>query len=989
MSRLTALHIPFVSGHNDAVDPRVMPDGVFTDIRNGRLRKSGSLTVRGGWRPVDMTDMATANDFVVHDLYSFRGSLVALGTLGASAAQYLGTKVDSSSTRPWRVYTDATIRPATQVRYVGNLADMSQDAWSVSCALTSDGVYGCAIYQYSVGGLSETVTRVFKTANDETVAQFNDAEGYAKVFSLGSTFGRVRLETTNLRYATLNPTDTSPTFATVATLEAGITAGSPFDVAVARETTPTHLHTVVTMGGAVTYRRYDVSTGVQSGADKTVAAANVTSFPSIACNDVSARVLTKSDVGDVLSLLTFASTGVYTTTSGPTALFSSEAIDSSRFCVGLDNSLTYVAAQRDSNPDVYTAVYDSSHTLLDTATYRSCWVTSGWVFSNPYAGIGLAREADHDRGSLATFCYTDATGPWLWTQPGTASSGISNELTGTPGRVAAPGQNLLGDVLSSGYGFVSTWTTFSTIFFRLNVTERRPAAAFADTLYLSGGVLTQWSGNDTVENGMAAPVIRSLVQGTTGSLTVLGTYSYRAVLTWFDEIRGVHRSVVSLAENVTLTGANDSVEVSVDVPKTLRRNSNVGSNPTLTIFRTESGPGELFYQIYFDVVSPTEDTFTFTDTLADASILTAARIYTEGEFGAVSGVLDIAPPRPSAHIATMRDRIVLGSAGSSYQVSQTLLPEEPIAFAEPGVSGPAALSYFDSVEGRLTTVTTLDDTIVLGTRDGIFLAGGEGPNLAGIGSFQSPARLPSDVGIYSEVSVIETSEGLWFLGSEGKLYLLPRGGGVPTFAGEAVQDRFVGNVVGAARETVDAIVAWAVDDGTLIVHDIDHGYWMGDDLPFTPVALITHEGRMFAAADDGVVWEYSGATYGDGTGGSDDVVLQATTGQIQVFGMTGQGRIASIEVLGEIIGSGSILSLEISYDDAVSWTSLGSYSLLGTEGDTFQRQFYPANQRGGRFRLRLTAEPAASSVESCRLTGFTVYYRTASGPSRLPSASRN
>lgn len=986
MSRLTALHVPFVSGHNDAIDARVMPDGVFRTVQNGRLLKAGSLALRRGWRPLTMTEMATANEFVAHDLYSYGQSLVAIGTLGASANQRLATYVESSATRPWRAYTDAPVPPVTNVRAITSLPDMSMDAWSTAYALTSDGQYGLAMYQAADSGPADAVFRVFRVDTDQTVAFITDGSGIASVFSLGSMFGRVRLQGTNLVYSTLDPSETSPAFTTVATLLAGVTSDSPFAVAVARESAPSHLHTVVVDGGAATYRRFSASTGVISGVAKTVAASDVTQYPAVASDDVTVRVLTKADTGDVLSLLTFDATGAYTTIAGPTALFSSDPITASLFCIGIESDLSYIAAQYSDADDVLVEVYTSTHTLVESAAYRSSFLSSGWIFSTPYAGIGLARFTQQSDENAA-FCYTDRTGPWLWSQYGTASISSNHGLTGTPSRVAAPAQ-ADGKVLTGGYAY-GTFVYPFTLLFDLGSTARRPGVAFGNTLYISGGVLTQWSGNDMVENGIPAPVIQTLT-GTNGAGTMgLGTYSYRAVVTWFDERRGLHRSVVSSAVDVTLTGVQDTVEATVNVAATMRRNANVGSNPTVTLFRTEEGPGELFYRSAFAVADVTEDSVTLTDVLADASILTEPRLYTEGEFGAVSGVLDIAPPRASAYAAAMRDRIVLGSAGPAYQVSQTLLPEEPVAFAEPGVSGPVALSYFDSVEDDLTAVATLDDTIVLGTSDAVYVAGGEGPNLAGVGSFQSPARLPSDVGVYDWRSVIETSEGLWFLGAEGKLYLLPRGGGVPQYAGEAVQDRFTGTVVGCARETEDDTVAWAVAGASpvLVVHEVNGG-WFSDPLPFTPVSLITHQGSMYAVADDGVVWAYGLAgVYGDGALGDTAAVLQADTGHIQVFSQTGQGRIGAIDVLGEFQNP-SAVAVAISYDDGVTWTALGSFDITGTAGDTFERQFYPARQRNGRFRLRLTMTPDAAQTEGCRLTGFTVYYRTASGPTRLPSASR-
>lgn len=986
MSRLTALHIPFVSGHNDSADPRVLPDGVFASVTNGRLRKSGSLALRRGWRPLTMTESATANEFVAHDIYSYGSSLVALGTLGAAATQRLATYVASAALRPWHAYQDAAVPPATRVTSVGNIADHAKDAWSSAYALTSDGVYGCAMYQHSDGGPTQAVFRIFLTATDKTVAEIVDGAGIAKVFSIGSQFGRVRLEGANLVYASMNPADPNPTFVTRFTLLTGVASNAPFDVAY----TLGHIHTVVVQSGAATYRRF-TDAGLISGVAKTVASADVTAYPAMATDGTSVTVLTKANTGNVLSRLTFQATGTYSTLAGPTALYSSIAVFSSRFCVGIDQGLAYCAAQANAANDVLVEVFTTSGSLVESAVYRSSVLVCGWVFATPYAGIGIAHETKGGTGENGVFAYTDSRGPWLYGQFGTACASPDDTINATPSRVVVPGQaSSTRDVLVGGFNFLGTFVYPFTLMFRLRDTARRPGVVLGDSLYLSGGVLTQWSGADLVENGMIAPTVRSVTNTAGSGSMASGTYSYRAVVTWFDEARGLHRSVVSSPRNAALSGGDNTCTVVVDAAKTLRRNSNLGANPTVVLFRTEAGPGELFYQVGFRIVDLTNDGVTFTDTQADSAILSKPRLYTEGEFGAVSGVLDIAPSRPSAYAAAMRDRLVLGAWGSVYQVSQTLLPEEPVAFAEPGVSGPVALSYFDSVEGDLTGVATLDDTIVLGTADAIYVAGGEGPNLAGVGEFQSPARLPSDVGFYDWRSIIETSEGLWFLGDVDKLYLLPRGGGVPAFQGEAVQDRFTGPVVGCARETEDAIVAWAVAGAApaLVVHDVVHGHWFSDPLPFTPVALGTHQGRMYAVASTGVIWTYDATAYGDGTIGDTPVVLRAETGHIQVFGQAGQGRIAAIDVVGEAHHPATIAA-DISYDDGVTWTSLGSHVIsVNVTGETFQRQFYPSRQRGGRFRLRVTMTPEFAQTEGCRLTGFTVWYRGASGPTRLASASR-
>jgi len=437
----------------------------------------------------------------------------------------------------------------------------------------------------------------------------------------------------------------------------------------------------------------------------------------------------------------------------------------------------------------------------------------------------------------------------------------------------------------------------------------------------------------------------------------------------------------------TTTGANDTVTATISIPKTLRRDPGGVFDPVVELYRTEAGPGELFYLTSSTVVD-SDDATDVVDISPDATIIDSRRLYTEGEFGAISGCLDITPPDPCNFVAAMRDRLVLGGGGATYQVSQTALPEEPVCFTQPGVSGPIALSYQDSVEGQIAGVATLDDTIIVGTDTNIFVAGGDGPNLAGVGEFQSPARLPSDVGFYNPDSLVEDAAGLWFLGDSDKLYLLGRGQGSPEFAGESVQDRFVGDVVGAGRDLVDGVTAWAVDEGTVVVHHTGEGQWLTDQLPFNPTVFLSHLGQFYAVDDAGTVWEHHATSYGDAASGATAVVLVAETGDVQGFGLAGWGRLACIELLGEFQAAASVLC-EISYDSGTTWTSLGAHAVTGLSADqAFQRQWYPANQRGGKFRVRFTMTPTSTTTEGCRLAGFSLFYTERGGQTRLDSAKR-
>lgn len=995
MSRLRSVTVPFVQGQDDRVDPKLLPDGTFSRVRNGRLRQAGELSLRRGWRPVAMAGASDEGASIgdigdAQDLYSTGDSLVALAR--RNDALLLATKTDGSVTRPWTIRAASPVPPATHVRATGNVADVDGNVLRASAAVTSDGVWGAVLVQSS----TQTVFRVFRLETDETLFynEISPGADVRKVVSMGSTFGIVRNTGTALTLTSYDPANPQSSLVLVGTLET-VTA-SHFDVAVAHETTPAALHVVTTEAAAVVYRQYTFA-GAQTGSDKTVVASGARSAY-LATDDVTAHCVYQASATGELSLLSFAATGAFTTSAGPTALDAGVDIENDVYAVGY-NGKVWVAAQLDTGGDsrVY-HVNATTHAIVTNTTHASTLLSGGWVAVGDVAGFGAVRGSQNESTGQDQV-FLDNACPWF-------SAGFRLGVQPPSGATPyAPGVSPSGDVVcffgrTSETTVVVPLAVFPTVVRSRQVTARafrvldggrRQGAVFGGVLYLSGGALVQYDGGVLTDNGIHRPVIDTVAESNSTGTIANGDYNYRAVVVWTDAGGRIHRSVVSDEFSFTTTGANDTVAVTVHLPKTLRRTSDSLFDPVIELYRTEAGPGELFYLVA-SVTADSDDATDVIDTLPDASIIDNKRLYTEGEFGTISGALDVTPPDPSSFVAALRDRVVLGGGGAAYQFSQTVLPEEPVCFTQPGVSGPVALAYQDSVEGRLTGVATLDDTVVLGTASALFVSGGEGPNLAGVGEFASPARLPGDVGIYDARSLVEDAAGLWFLGDADKLYLLPRGQGTPSFAGEPVQDRLTDDVVGAGRDVQDDVTAWAVADGTLVLRHGVGGQWLTDDLPFDPVALVSHRGRLYAVDDAGDVWEQAEAgTYGDAASGATAVALVVETGDVAAFGSVGGwGRLAGVEILGEFQTAAELLC-EISYDSGKTYSSLGTHAVSGgglAAGDAFTRQWYPANQRGGKFRLRFTMTPTSTTTEGCRLAGFVLYYTQRNGPSRLDSAKR-
>lgn len=983
MSRLRALSIPFVQGQNDAVAREVLPDGALARLRNGRFTKAGELALRRGWRPVDM-ESTTGVELVVRDLYSYGGSLVGLAQLGGATG--LAVAQDPDGSRPWFLVRNR-LSPALDVRPVGGMPKLSGSALRVSQALTPDGTTGVLFQQRASASLAQY--RMFKYATDETVAyaSASNQDRPRKIVSGDNdNFASVDNSGTALRYQFLNVA--TGALSTVATLvTATVTA---FDVATARETAPAALHVAWIEAGDVFYGQFNLTTGAQIGSTEPIYAGGDAVHVALATDDVTVHVAYQYDVAAFVGpvdLLSFSAVSPFGSDVGPTALFGGADVVEAKFDVaavpGDGAGFCAVVGQEGvfgSDDNIFFSRLNAAHTETLTGgmhTRSGATLSGGLVVVDDQVAFGYSRDF--------AVVYGDQAQVWFVLH----GEGDDGGTGANQAPLYAPGQAPGGLVLVAGQSDELQPVPRA---FTVDPTRRRQGVSFNGDLYVTGGALGRFAGVAVMEAGLLAPVeISATPSNGAGFLTPSSDYKYRAMLRWRDSRGAVYEGEVSLETDVTTGASDDTVTLRYAVPPSLTRSTDILGPAVLEVYRTEAGPGELFYLTATADVPTSTDLVTVVDLSSDATLLDEQRLYTEGEHGATSGRLDNVIPRPASYIGATRDRLVLGSAGLEYQVSQLALPSEPVGFTDPGVSGPIALVYFDQANESLTSVATLDDSVLAGTARLLYTFTGDGPNFAGIGEFPSPARLPTNVGVYDWRSVVETGDGLWFLGDANKLYALPRGEASPSWVGEAVQGLLTDDVVGAAVDVVDHVAAWAVADTEtprLAVRDLQLGAWSEDELPFVPASLVAHDGLFWAVDADGTVWRQTSDAYGDDDAGAEAVALQAETGDVQVFGLAGQGRLAVIEVEG-VFQTAAALLCEISYDQGLTWTALGTHTVTGlSAGEVFQRQWYPARQRGGKFRVRLTMTPSSTTAEGCRLTGFTVFHTVRGGPSRLSSNKR-
>jgi hypothetical protein len=797
-----------------------------------------------------------------------------------------------------------------------------------------------------------------------------------KVIAMNNTFGLLESTGAALTLFELNPASTTGVvLVNLATVVAAAVVA--FDAATSIHTTATHVHVVYQVGTALTYVKVTISSGAVSGTKVVLAAGG--SGPAIASNDTIVHVgYIEATDG---KLLTFSATTPFTTSAGPTTLNPTFPISHLSIAIGGTSIFVGSNAPNITGPAhiAFLNVLSANHVSNVSTRYDAYTMVSGVVAKDGTGGFGFTRRMN--TGGVSG--YTGISRHWFQGEVGNCDVPFGQD------EVYGVGQNAAGDmlvILSRDPGTTTAQTTVRKMKFMS--TARRRSAVFGDALYITGGSgVDQWVGG-LCENGIVEPIITQLVAANSTGVLALGAYSYLATIEWTDELQRLHRSVVSPIFNITLVGVEDTVTATIVVPKSLRRNPNVVSNPIVKLFRTEVGPGELFYLVGIGQVPTLTDTVTIIDTQADATIIDNERPYTEGEFGAVSGVLDIAVPSPGDFVAATRRRLVLGSMDSTYQISQTTLPNEPVCFTQIGVSGPVAFSYFDQVREHITGFVALDDMMIVGTKTKLYAQGGAGPNLAGTGEFDAPAMLSTDVGFFNANSILETAEGIWFQGSATGMYLLPRGSGTPVLDNAQQVTLAGGTIVGCGYNASDNVAAWALSSGLVLIRDLGSKQWFHDDLPFFPVAFMGHLGSFYAIDTFGDVWEQDGTLFGDIAAGASAPILRVNMGAVQPFGLAGTGRVPTIEVTGEFQAA-CTLTLNISYDDGATFPYSSSHTITGlATGATFRKQWYPNNQRGGRFMFRVTMTPTVSTTEGCRLTGCTVYLAKPGGPSRLASAHR-
>lgn len=543
---------------------------------------------------------------------------------------------------------------------------------------------------------------------------------------------------------------------------------------------------------------------------------------------------------------------------------------------------------------------------------------------------------------------------------------------GTGYGFAAPIPNVLrwasGSGLTATYGF--DLVGFRSIYESVAMAARDSVVA-GRVLQFSGGSLFEFGGEPEETDFSNFPVIQSATPGVGGALSP-GTYLYKAVYEWIDAQGRRHRSAPSDPVSVVM-GANNSVTLVMkpliaDAHFQAASGSIAGRGVVLHLYRT------LVNQSTYRRCTPNTGapagsvigaaTVSYTDLISDTLIAINELLYTEG------GVADNILCPPHAFQCVCSGRVWVGGQldATVITASKLLVDGEPTQFTD--------LDQFSVfLPQKCTGLASIDGTVVAFSREKIYFVTGDGPNDQGVGSFNPPTELPTDVGCVDWRSVVETSLGVFFLSKRG-IYLLPRGFNTPLFVGAEVAQTLasfpkivsacvvsipspIGGSSAALGEITVRFVVGQNDTPSataVLVYDLRTGGWSVDEQGSGPLLSGTWSDAFITSRlSGGVLALHSESAANIGAGDFQGFFFSSEigTGDIRPFGIAGYGAFKSVVLMGEFRASCK-LNVLVSVD--------------GVSGDTFTFTVTSADAADGNVYFDVTPKIAKGS--SLRLTCY-------------------
>lgn len=825
----SVLNLQFLKGLRTNTDPRLQLEGELTQLTNGQVSLLGAISKRPGYEALTRSTSDGATMSLGRGLAIF----------GDELATFDGEKVYAYSPALLKWINRGKARSVITSAETIIRNDGYQQLYPDSA--TNNG-YECHAWQDERGGVRYTLidatTRTRLVADTEVTATGERP----KVLALGNYILILYRLSDSVRFRAIDTVTSPLTLGSQTSIATSIQADPEFDACVTSASGTTKAFVVYEGASGSTIATRTITTALVVSSATTVSTPGGLSalciFPGLTGNNNACWIgRTEGSVVEIHSV-NFSNAVNLTNRTLETVA------DVYRLC-GYADATTGVATylyEVAGSDNHFTNIRKNTVTTTGTVGSASVFARSVGLVSKPFRHstsdtwyVGCAHHSsqqstifvlDEDGGVAVKAAYQTAGG--------LASAHVCTSVLEPSSGVFTFDHSAKGKELSEGELFFSR---LGVRRLQLDFTSHNGFVNVAtdNQLVTVGGVVQSYDRNSFVElNYHLYPENISATASTAdGELTLEATYQYRVIFVWTDAAGNVHESRPSTPVEITLTGSENTVELTIPTLRLTSKSSGV----RIDVYRTQNG-GTVFRKVSSTADplynEPTADTVTFVDEVSDATLDSAQLLYTEGERA------NLAPPAAGL-ITSWKNRLFLGNleTGNELWFTKLLTPGIAAEFCE----DTAFRVPVNSQGGAMTDLAPLDDALIIFRERAIYGLTGEGPNNAGQGSdYYDPQQISNSLGAVRTNCVVDTPPGLMFVSAKG-IHLLGRDKSL-SYLGEPVAAYDGYTFTSADRIPDTTQVRFVTSEGPCLVYDYHYNIWS-----------VWSGASNFLAGVDAAVWQ--------------------------------------------------------------------------------------------------------------------------------------
>jgi hypothetical protein len=922
--------IALTQGLDTKSDPKQVIPGKLVTLENGYFKRTGSILKRNGYTPLPTAIVGGSSVGAGRSISTFKSELFA--TTGATAY--------SLSANGW------VSKGACEACEVSSFPLVRNGYQQTACDMSEVDTIRVVSWEDSSGGVRYSV---FDIATGQPIVnnQLVSAVGVKpNVLTWGHYVGIFYAETTTNNIRCMAISSASPTTSTVFDVATNGNASRHFDGQYSGVTNNVYFGYQNDVG--TISLRYVTNTLTVS-AETVIAGSGVGAASNLSvAEDASGNVWCGFWDGTSVKVTAYDST-LNTVLLAPTVV---ETLASARqVAIGIQGTTCSVFYDVPATPAHNYTIREGDITLAGVVTPGALLFRSLSIVSEPfYVNGSWHLIAAYDSTLQRTYFVVTDTGLIVakiasGVGGGTVTKASICEVELSAGVFEFP--FLQTDRLTSVGGNVFTQTGVMLGRLDFNATPQQ-TLELSDNLLVSGGMLQMFDGAQVVEHGFHLfPENIVATPNAAGGSIAAGTYQYVVMWEWMDNFGQVHRSAPSVPVSITTTGATSSCVLTIPTLRLTAKTTPIAA----VVYRTAANQ-VIFYRLT-SITSPllndkTVDTISYSDTVADASIIGNEQLYTTG-----GEVENIAAPAPVITLSYRGRAIVVpGENRRTWWYSKQVIQGAPVEFND------AFVQAIDQIGGDITAAGVLDEKLILFKADHIFMVAGDGPSPSGQNNdFTQPYRIPTASGCIAKNSLALIPKGLMYQSSKG-IYLLDRSLQV-SYIGQAVEAYNTATIV--SSEVIPDLhqVRFLLNTGVALAYDYFFDQWS----TFTNISGVdaTIFGGLYTYLQPGglVMQETPGLFLDNGN----PISMKLVTGWLSGAGLQGFERVRRLLVLGDYRSPHKLL-VDIAHEyipGPTQSTTVDVSTLLGTPlyggttpygGDTTFGGEYPLYQ----FRVPLSRQ---------------------------------